>query len=99
MPNSGESASQRRSVWSFCLSIFPKRPSIHTGRPGDHSELRSDDDDDDDDDNDDDDVFTLALFPEILPVVTEQAVTKCISMGENKQAQSSAHGSINHTSP
>ena len=32
--------------------------------------------DDDDDDDDDDDVLTLARFPEILPVVTKQAVTK-----------------------
>ena len=41
--------------------------------------------DDDDDDDDDNDVLTLACFPEILPVVTIQAVTKCLSMTGNNQ--------------
>ena len=48
----------------------------------------------DDDDDDDDDVLTSAHFPEILPVMTKQAVTKYISMEENKQVLKSVHGSI-----
>lgn len=33
--------------------------------------------------NEADDLLTLARFPEILPVVTKQAETKSISMGES----------------
>ena len=41
--------------------------------------------------NHDDDVLTPAHFPTTLPVVIRQAVTKCISMGENKHVRNCVH--------
>ena len=40
-----------------------------------------------------DNVITLAPFPEMLPMVAKQAITRGTRMGENKQARNSAHGS------
>lgn len=44
--------------------------------------------------NCDGDFLTLTYFPEVLPVTTKPAVTKCISMEEDKQAQNCAHSGI-----
>ena len=45
----------------------------------------------------DDNALILAHFPKVLPVMMRsqnRLYQKCISMGENKQARNSAHGSI-----
>lgn len=45
-------------------------------------------------DDDFDDVIKLAHSPAILPVVINQVVTECISLGRNQPVRSTAHGSI-----
>ena len=61
--------------------------------------VRTQDIADDAGDDDDDEYLTLARCPEILAVITKYAAIKCISMAQNKQVRTSAHGSINHTAP